>query len=187
MRIWTLLIALVLLIVPAGADDVFPKPEWKDTPNPLAGTQVRIGGEMSIYAGPSPNSLNYFLDNNVFSLSVFNLMYETLIGDDPVTLEEVPGLAKRWSISDDKKTFTFWLDPAAKWSDGQPITAADVKWTFDAIMDPKNMTGVHKVSLEKFEPPVVVDERTIRFTAKEVHWANSAGMWRDVYFAETCF
>lgn len=156
----------------APGDDVFPKPGWADKPNPIAGARARVGGAISIFAGGSPNSLNYLLDNNTFSASVFGAMYETLIGDDPVTMEEIPGLAERWAISADKKTFTFWINPKARWSDGKPVTAADVKWTFETILDPKNLTGPNKVALEKFESPVVLDERTIRFTCKEVHWRN---------------
>ena len=79
---------------------------------------------------------------------------------------------ERWSIGDDKQTFTFHIDPKARWSDGKPVTAHDVKWTYEAIMDPKNLTGPHKVALERFEAPVVLDEHTIRFNAKEVHWRN---------------
>jgi len=104
-------------------------------------------------------------------------MFETLLGLNPITLEYDPGLADRWSISDDKKSFTFHINPKAKWSDGKPVTAEDVLWTFNTILNPKNMTGVHKVSLERFNPPILIDKFTIKFTAKNIHWQNlgSAG------------
>ncbi len=164
---------LLLFIGIAGsAEQVLPPDTWKDAPNPLASADAEVGGEISIFAGPNPQSFNYYLDNNMFSAQVFSLMYETLLSRNPLTLDDEPGLAEKWSISDDKKTFTFWIDKRARWSDGKSITAADVKWTFDAIMDPKNLTGVHKVSLEVFQPPVVVSDYEIRFTAKAVHWKN---------------
>jgi microcin C transport system substrate-binding protein len=97
-------------------------------------------------------------------------MYDTLLSFNSITLEFEPGLAKAWTISDDKKTFTFYLDTRARWSDGTPITAEDVKWTFDAVMDPKNLTGVHKTSLAKFESAEIIDTFTVRLQAKEVHW-----------------
>jgi len=156
----------------AYAAQTFPKPGWKDRPPPLASPDAVVGGEIRIFAGQSPKSLNYYLDNNSFTSEVFGAMYETLLDMDSINLEYVPALAERWSISDDKKTFTFWIDPKARWSDGRPVTAADVLWTFQAIMNPKNMTGAHKVALERFQPPEVLDERCIRFTAKEVHWRN---------------
>jgi microcin C transport system substrate-binding protein len=89
-----------------------------------------------------------------------------------VTADYEPALAAKWAISDDKLSFTFWLDERAKWSDGQPVTAEDVRWTFEAIRDPKNLTGEHKVRLETFDHPVIIDAHTIRFTAREVHWLN---------------
>ncbi len=150
----------------------FPKDGWKDAPNPLAGTEAVVGGEISIFAGQYPKSLNYYLDNNSFTAEIFGAMFETLLTMNPLTLAYEPNLAKKWSISDDKQTFTFTLDQRAKWSDGLPITAEDVKWTFDAIMDPKNLTGVHKVSLERFDSPTILDTYTIRFTARDVHWVN---------------
>ncbi|MCG6910934.1 MAG: extracellular solute-binding protein [Deltaproteobacteria bacterium] len=156
----------------AVAEDRYPKPGWRDAPNPMAGQDAVVGGEISIFAGQYPKSLNYYLDNNSFTAEIFGAMFETLLAMNPLTLAYEPDLAETWSISDDKKTFTFTLDRRAKWSDGEPITAEDVKWTFDAIMDPKNMTGVHKVSLERFESPTILDRRTIRFTAKNVHWMN---------------
>jgi len=145
---------------------------WENRTNPLASPDAVIGGEISIFAGQYPKSLNYYLDNNVLSAEIFGAMYETLLSMDPITLSYEPGLADRWPISDDKKTFTFYMNGKAKWSDGKPVTAHDVKWTYDMIVDPKNLTGPHKVDMERFEPPQVIDTFTIRFTAKDVHWKN---------------
>jgi len=150
----------------------FPGKEWKDAPNPLASPAAVVGGEMSIYVGEYPKSFNYYLDQNTFSAELFGAMYETLLTQNPVTLDFEPGLAAARSMSDDKKTFTFQIDAKARWSDGRPVTAQDVQWTFDAVMKPENLTGAHKVSLARFESPTVSDDRTIRFTAKEVHWQN---------------
>jgi len=154
------------------ASQTFPPENWKPQPNPIASPDARPGGQLAIFAGQSPKSLNYYLDNNSFSSEVFGALYETLIDMNPMTLKYEPELACKWTISDDKKTFTFVIDPKARWSDGTPITAQDVKWTYDAIIDPKNMTGVHKVSLERFVSPIILDKQTIQFTAKEVHWVN---------------
>ena len=164
----------LLCVLPACADETFPKPDWKDVPSPLASPDAVPGGTLVFAASQPPKSLNSLLDNNTFSQQVFDSLYETLLGLDPLTADFVPGLANRWTISDDKRVFTLTLDPAAKWSDGRPVTAQDVKWTFDKIMDPASLTGPAKVGLQTFTntPPVVVDARTIRFTAGEVHWRN---------------
>lgn len=162
----------LVLPLPAPAINEYPAPGWVDQSNPLAAPEARVGGELAVFAGQYPKSLNYYLDNNSLSAEIFGALYETLLGMHPVSLAYEPGLASSWTISDDKRVFTFRIDPKARWSDGRPITAADVKWTFDAIMDPANLTGVHKVSLERFSSPVLIDERTIRFTAEDVHWVN---------------
>lgn len=164
--------ALCLLVALAFADEVFPGADWQDAPDPLASPDARVGGELRTFAGQYPQSLNYYRDNNTFNALLFSHFFGQLLDLDPVTAEYVPGLAEKWSISDDKKTFTFWIDPRAKWSDGKPITAADVQWTFDAVVNPSNVTGVHKVSLEVFERPEIVSNLIVRFTAGEVHWRN---------------
>ncbi|MBF0452920.1 MAG: ABC transporter substrate-binding protein [Candidatus Magnetomorum sp.] len=165
-------IILSLFANMAMAAQTFPPDNWKPQPDPIASTDARPGGQLAIFAGQSPKSLNYYLDNNTFTAEVFGALYETLIDMNPITLSYEPDLACKWTISDDKKIFTFMMDPKARWSDGHPITAHDVKWTYDAILNPKNMTGVHKVSLERFLSPVVLNDQTIQFTAKEVHWVN---------------
>ncbi|MCK4905590.1 ABC transporter substrate-binding protein [bacterium] len=171
-KLLSIFIILIVTVAHSPADEFFPKDNWKDLPNPLASPQAKVGGEMATFAGQYPNSLNYYLASNILTSEVFSAMYDSLLTLHPLTAEYEPMIAKQWSISDDKTTFTFWIDERARWSDGEPITAYDVEWTFQAIMDPKNLTGVFKMSMEKFLPPEVVDEHTIRFTTKEVHWRN---------------
>ena len=154
-----------------AAQEVHPRPGEGDRANPVASPHAVAGGTLTL-SGIQPKSFNGYLDNFRSTQEVFDLLYETLLGTDPLTVDFAPGLACRWSVSEDKRTFTFHLDPAARWSDGRPVTAADVRWTFDAVMDPANDTGPHKVALGVFAPPEALDERTVRFTAREAHWRN---------------
>ncbi|MBW2513900.1 MAG: ABC transporter substrate-binding protein [Deltaproteobacteria bacterium] len=170
--IYVPIISVILTPVIVRGIETFPKPGWQDHLNPIASSDAVVGGEIAIFAGQTPKSLNYYLDNNSFTVEVFGAMFETLLGMHPISLEYEPGLAETWTISDDKKTFVFSIHKNARWSDGRPITAHDVKWTFDAILDPKNLTGPHKVSLERFSSPTILDDHTLRFQAKDVHWMN---------------
>ena len=156
----------------ARAEEVFPREGWAEAPNPLASEYAEKGGGLVAYMGPYPKSFNYYLDQNVMSAELFGQFYETLLAQHPVTLEMEPMLADRCVVGDDRRTFTFHMNPQAKWSDGCSVTAEDVRWTFEAVMDPKNLTGPHKIGFERFEAPVVLDEATIRFVAKEEHWEN---------------
>ena len=166
------LVPLLLAALAARAEDVYPKPDWVEKPDPLASPHAVPGGMLRFSASQPPKSMNYYVDSSVYTQQLFALMYETLLWIDPVTNEFIPGLARRWTISEDRRTFTFEIDPDAVWSDGRPVTAEDVRWTFGQVMDPKSMTGPHKVSLGVFDPPEVLGPRTIRFRAKENHWRN---------------
>ncbi len=173
MRKMFLVAAMLGFLWSACAEESFPRDSSVGRPDPVACPQAYPGGEITEYLGPSPKSLNYYLDNNMMSARVFDALYESLIGMDSQTLEYDRGLACRWTISEDKKTFTFWLDPEARWSDGRPVTAEDVAWTYQAIVEPTNMTGPHKLSLERLLPPEILEDgKAIRFQAREVHWQN---------------
>ena len=171
MKTHTLIIALLCLSQSLiAAELVFPEGEW-NVKNPLASADAVPGGRL-VLNGIQSKSLNAYLDNFSSTGQIFGMMYETLLGMDPLTSDFTPGLALRWRISDDHMSFTFELDPAAKWSDGKPVTAEDVRWTWEKVMDPASDTGSTKLSLGVFDMPEVLDERTVRFHAKEAHWRN---------------
>ena len=154
----------------------YPADDWQDTPDPIASPHAKKGGTVRFNGGMPPKSFCEYVDNNTYTRMTFSLMYETLISTDTETLEFVPSLARRWAVSDDGREFTFVLDERARWSDGVPVTAEDVKWTFDAVMDPKNDTGPYKVMMGSFESPEVVDARTVVFRKK----GDSPKDWRDI-------
>ena len=133
------IVLFVICTAIAYGQSFLPKESRVDSPDPIASRNAVRGGKIVEYLGPSPKSLNYYLDNNFMSARIFDSIYESLIGMDPNTLEYDRGLASKWTVSDDKLTFTFWLDANAKWSDGKPVTAEDVVWTYQAIVDPKNV------------------------------------------------
>ncbi|MDD2239668.1 MAG: extracellular solute-binding protein [Kiritimatiellae bacterium] len=165
-------LAWAVAVLAANAGEVFPAAGWEEAPNPLASEWAQKGGMLVAYMGPYPKSFNYYLDQNTMSAELFGQFYESLLSQHPLTLELEPLLAARCVLGDDRKTFTFHMNPLARWSDGQPVTAEDVRWTFETIMDPRNLTGPHKIGLARFDPPEVLDTMTIRFVAKEEHWQN---------------
>jgi peptide/nickel transport system substrate-binding protein len=78
----------------------------------------------------------------------------------------VPELAERWEVSPDKKTYTFHLRKNAKFHDGTPVTAKDVKWSFDRAIAAGGFPAVQMAagSLVKPEQFTVVDTYTFRAT-----------------------
>lgn len=152
--------------------DVASIPNALRMKNPVADPLAKKGGRIRIYSHQFPKSLNYYLDQFTTTARIFTSLYEPLTGYHPLTLETIPHLAREWKISPDKKKFTFYLDPNARWSDGKAVTADDVIFTYDTIMNPKNGTAVFRVSLSRFLKPVKLDDLTVVFEAKEVHWNN---------------
>lgn len=65
-------------------------------------------------------------------------VYESLIGLGPDNKTLTPRLATKWEANADQSQFTFTLDPDAKFSDGSPVEAKDVKWSFERL---KNVKG----------------------------------------------
>jgi len=152
--------------------ETFPKKGWVKQPDALASPEAVKGGVFRFWAGPYPKSFNYYLDQSPASIASFNLMYESLLGANPITRALEPSLAESWTISEDKKVFTFKLDPRARWSDDQLITAEDVEWTFNTARDPKSLTGQIQAQLERFERMEIVDSHTVRFYAREASFLN---------------
>lgn len=167
-----IILLLLCTFSPALADTWFPGPNWQDKPDPVASPYAEPGGNLNLYLGQYPKSVNYYMEASVSAGLMFELMYESLLGLDPLTLEYTPGLACKWSVNEDGTVITFVIDPEAYWSDGEKITAYDILWTYDMVTNPKNLTGQFKTALLRFERPQVLATDTIRFTAKEPHWKN---------------
>ncbi len=108
----------------------------------------------------------------------------------PSTYE--PRLAERWEYSDDGRVLTFHLR-AASWSDGTPITAEDVRWTWQAQTDPQ-VAWRRRSQKELIEDVEVVDARTVRFHFTKTYpdqfeHANIGGilprhLWSELPFSE---
>lgn len=84
------------------------------------------------------DTLNPLLTTNATSRAVFQKIYPVLVDQDPASgLPTVGrGLATQWQFAADNRTITFTLRSDIRWSDGVPVTAQDVKFTYDAIRNP---------------------------------------------------
>jgi microcin C transport system substrate-binding protein len=174
-----------------------PRPAFKEGHDPHANLEARICGEIRLWGSSMPKSLNMWVDYNSFSAEVTGLMFEPLVGMHPVKDEPLGVLAQSWEISEDGTEFTFKMDPKAKWSDGKAVSAEDVQFFYDVIMDEKNLTPIFRVGLKRFERPEVVDSLTLKIKAKENHWQNfweAAGLtalpkhvWKDQDFNKIKF
>lgn len=110
-----------------------------------------------------PNTLNPFVGQDEEDFNVWSLVWDQLVNLDPQTLEPAPGIAKSWEVSEDGKTVTYRLDPRAKWSDGRPVTSADVKWSLDVLGSKGALFSGYTSNVKRFETP---DARTVVLRAK---------------------
>lgn len=85
---------------------------------------------------------------------------------DPKTLQPIPGMAERWNISNDGKTYTFALRQDLKWSDGTPLTAHDFVWTFIQADKPENKYP-YAEGLTNIASYIAKDDYTLEITLKE--------------------
>jgi peptide/nickel transport system substrate-binding protein len=66
------------------------------------------------------------------------MLYSGLVRNDPNgSAKVVPGLAEKWEVSPDGKTYTFHLRPGLKFSDGSPVTSEDVAWNLEQFRNPE--------------------------------------------------
>jgi peptide/nickel transport system substrate-binding protein len=133
---------------------------------PYANPDAPKGGELRQALTGSFDSLNPFIVKGQVAQGVRTYVFESLLGRnwaEPFSLYGL--LAESIEVSDDRSTFAFKLRPEAKFSDGTPVTAADVVFSLETLRDkgrPNFKTSYSKVA--KIETP---DERTIVFRQVE--------------------
>lgn len=100
----------------------------------LGVTNGKSGGTYTLVLGDSPQSLNYYgvIDNNLGLIA--QQLFDGLVEFNYANYRIEPALAESWTVSPDGKTYTFKLRQGVKWSDGQPLTADDVVFTYNQII-----------------------------------------------------
>ena len=119
-----------------------------------------------------PKTFNYMISAESSSRDVLSMLYTGLVGTDLDTKELVPVLAESWTVSEDGKTVTYLLKDNLKWSDGEPLTADDVVFTYnDLIFNEEVPTGlrdVMRIGAEGKLPTVrKLDDRRVQFQIPE--------------------
>lgn len=125
------------------------------------------GGQRLIASMSLPKTFNYYLAAETSSTDVLGQMYLGLVSENAITKQTEPSLAESWEISDDKMTYTFKMREGVKWSDGKPITADDVVFTFNEIINNEAIPNNSRDGLlvdDKFPEVTKVDDMTVKIT-----------------------
>ena len=142
-----------------------------ESPSPAAGKiTLRLGWTND------PDNLNPFIGYESSSYEIWAINYELLVGFRASDMANVPGvgLATAWETSPDGKVWTFTITDKSKWQDGEPLTAADVAFTYNYVI--KNKMGMfidYMKFIDKVEAP---DATTVVFTCSKPK-ANMLGLW----------
>jgi len=96
----------------------------------LAESQVLHRGN-----GEEPQTLDPHLSEGVPASTILRDLFEGLTTTEPDG-RIVPGAAAHWDISRDGLVYTFYLDPEARWSNGEALTAQDFVWSWRRVVDP---------------------------------------------------
>lgn len=140
----------------------------------LGNPNAPTGGTFKYNLETAPTTLNALSSTDYYSTIVQSYILEGLLGRDLDTREWKPGLASKWKISKDGLVYTFTLRDGVKWHDGTALTIEDIKFSFDAIMHPKDKykTARLKPYYENIKEANILDKNTIEFRAKKVYFRN---------------
>ncbi len=168
---WPLLVASTIAALPAVV-------QAAETP--------RRGGVLLAVIGADPPSLDPHQESTFANIELVAPLYSTLLQLDPYQYPKIIGdAATEWKISPDGLTYTFKIHQGIRFHDGSPLTAADVKATYDKIIfPPQGVRSVRKnayTAVEKVEAP---DPATVVFKLKFPSaslLSNLASPWNVIF------
>lgn len=169
-RLWTAaLVCLAAAVAPASAERLkalamhgAPALPPDFTAFPYADAKAPKGGRLTLGQPGSYDSLNPFIVKGVPAASLRDFVFETLLArsqDEPFTL--YPLLAESIDLAPDRSEITFNIDPRARFSDGKPLTAADVLFSFEVLRDRGRPN--HRTYYKKVAKAERVSDRAVRF------------------------
>ncbi|MEK7874236.1 MAG: ABC transporter substrate-binding protein, partial [Chloroflexota bacterium] len=152
----------------APAPAATPRPA-ATAPTPVAAAAgPKRGGVVVRWNPADPVTSDIHQETSSVSLWPFAPIYSMLIAPDSVDDSKlVNDLVESWQVTDGV-VYTFRLRPNAKWHDGQPVTSADVKYSFDRIMNPPQgvlspRRALYAAVIDKVETP---DQQTATIKLK---------------------
>jgi peptide/nickel transport system substrate-binding protein len=146
----------------------------------------RHGGVLLAVIGADPPSFDPHQESTFATIQLVAPLYSTLLQTDPYAYPKIIGdAASEWKISPDGLTYTFKIRPGIRFHDGSPLTAVDVKATYDKLLFPPAGTrSVRKNSYSAVASVEAPDPSTVVFKLKFPSASlllNLASPWNVIY------
>lgn len=125
------------------------------------------GGTLRAAISADPVNLDPHLSSAYSTFQVLENVYNQLVGLDE-GLQVVPEVAESWTVSDDMLTYTFTLREGVTFHNGRELTADDVVYSYERILDPETQSGWAYL-LEPVDTITAPDPRTVVITTKNVY------------------
>jgi len=189
--------AVLPTAVPLAAEDLVAEDlaaiEWVtnyDDP-PIGDPAALKGGTLYTSITAYPLTLRLVGPNSNDGFSGWKRAYSMdfgLVTRHPTTDNYIPWMATHWSVQDDGRTVYYKLDPEARWSDGEPLTAEDYVHTWhltqsENIVDP----FYNQYARDYYEEVVAVEPYLLKIVGKFESWRplDMFGMWATPRHAVT--
>ncbi|MFN8643190.1 MAG: ABC transporter substrate-binding protein [Candidatus Binatia bacterium] len=116
-----------------------------------------------------PQTFNPVIASDAASRAAIGEIFDPLLRVDPRSGEIEPALVERWRVDHAGTTLTLWLRPDARWHDGEPVTARDVVFTFEAMRHPAVPSPLAAAFIVGGKPIEVraVDAHTVRLQVSQ--------------------
>ena len=157
------------------------------TPGPAAAADTpRRGGVLLAVIAADPPSLDRHQESTFACIQLVAPLYSTLVQIDPYSYPKIVGdVASDWRIAPDGLTYMFRIRPGIRFHDGSPLTAADVKATYDKIVFPPAGTlSIRKNAYTEIASIEAPDPSTVVFKLKFPSASllnNLASPWNVIY------
>ncbi|WP_234438278.1 ABC transporter substrate-binding protein, partial [Streptomyces sp. 303MFCol5.2] len=129
------------------------------SPSDSATGPAKRGGSLTMSLGSAIDTWNPQKALATQSFRVFPQVYASLLRSTPDGKKVLPALASSYKSDPAAKTLTFALNPAAKFSDGKPVTSADVEFS-EGLWSKGELYGSYFSSIKSVETP---DPKTVVF------------------------
>ena len=153
-------VAVVLLAAACGGD---------------GGAAGGNGGTVTVGMSADFQPINSITAGDQYTVELINYALFTPLIQYDEKLGVRPYLAERWDMT--PRDITFHLRRDVKWHDGRPVTADDVKFTFDAAKDPATGSLIGSAYLPQVKSAEIVDSFTIKFTFAQPHAQALEDFW----------